>query len=639
MTTFSSQIRNGTGSFHLELRQESQSVSSNSSVVSYKLYIKGKDGYGFWNMFNSGKTDIYIDGSRVHYQTGRNFDLRGGGTQQLASGTTTVKHNDDGSKSFNFSASLWSSSATGSLDRSFSLAKIPRASDFYTTTGGGSRTWDFTAGDVVSFRIDRKAASFSHTLKYVVGDISTNLFTKSSFSSYDWKNSMDFFTTNMKSSKSMDVYFYLDTYDGNTLIGQAKHYITIKAPDFAKPSIDSLTFEEANRTKAGIIGSSPFYQILTDLRVLTKARGKYGASINTVSVKFLGQYRYGESVVFEEANVEGTSRVEVSVTDSRGFSSSLSKEVVFKAYKLPNISFFNAYRDLSNSKVGKARLSLESTVIGYKNPLNVVVELAEKGSSFWRTVYSATVGNGKFNGEVNLGTKLDDFKAYDVRARVNDKFKSHVAIAVVPATNQSLVIGANKPIVGIGRVPDIDKGLEVDGLIQVDGDGQKKIRLRGSKSSGAMVEWDIDGNTDWLASWGGGLNFGGNVHFRDSIYIKNGIKPYDRISPYNISLQGLSGSLKATKDPLGNVHVWGKVTIKSSEACRRWQVWGRLPSSWGPRIMTPLNATTGSFALNGVVVDSKGQIFWVAEKNGTYTPSVGDGVEFDTIYRAGDSDW
>ena len=169
MATFSSNIRNGTGIFKLELRQKSQSISNNTSTVSYKLYIQGKNGYGFWNKFNSGKTDIYIDGNRVHYQTGRNFDLRGGGTQQLASGTTTVKHKDDGTKSFKFSASLWSSSATGSLSGNFTLSKIPRASEFYFTDSNGRKVSEIGINDNVNIVINKKSSSFRHTVRYKVG--------------------------------------------------------------------------------------------------------------------------------------------------------------------------------------------------------------------------------------------------------------------------------------------------------------------------------------------------------------------------------------------------------------------------------------------------------------------------------------
>ena len=164
MATYSASIRNGTGTIHLEIRQQSQSIANNTSTVYYNLYIKGKGGYGFWNKYHTGKTSVVINGSTVHSQTGRDFDIRNGGIQQLASGTTTVKHNEDGSKSFSFSASLWSSSATGSISGNFTLSKIPRKSDFYVKNENGSGITRFYAGDKIKVEINKKVSSFTHTL-------------------------------------------------------------------------------------------------------------------------------------------------------------------------------------------------------------------------------------------------------------------------------------------------------------------------------------------------------------------------------------------------------------------------------------------------------------------------------------------
>ena len=65
MTTYSASIRNGTGTIHLEIRQESQSIANNTSTVYYRLYIQGKGGYGFWNNYHTGKTSVVINGSTV----------------------------------------------------------------------------------------------------------------------------------------------------------------------------------------------------------------------------------------------------------------------------------------------------------------------------------------------------------------------------------------------------------------------------------------------------------------------------------------------------------------------------------------------------------------------------------------------
>lgn len=477
MATYSSKIRNGTGTIHLEIRQQSQSIANNTSTVYYKLYIKGEDGYGFWNKYHTGKTSVVINGYTVHSQTGRDFDIKYGGTQQLASGTTTVKHNNDGSKSFSFSASLWSSSATGSISGNFTLSKIPRASSFSLQNTSGTNISSIYAGNTVKIAINKKVSFFTHTIKVSYSGTGETLVNKTTSSSVNWTNSENVMTNYMKSLKSMNLTFTLETYDGSTRIGSSSKSLTLNVPSSAGPVINSVNVTEVNTNKINIIGETPFFQLLSDLNVITDADAKYGASIKNINVSLGSITRTGSNVKLEDINLSGDQNIKVTVQDSRGFSASTTKIINLSPYSLPNISFFNAYREETNTKYASARIALESTVIDNKNPLEVKVDVAEKDSTSWKNVYSATVGNGKFNGTISLGGGFNDYKAYDVRLSISDKFKRHQAMGNIPSTSQSLVIGANKPVVGVGKVPEIDKGLEVDGDIYLNGDIYKPNSL------------------------------------------------------------------------------------------------------------------------------------------------------------------
>lgn len=531
MTTYSASIRNGTGTIHLEIRQQSQSIANNTSTVYYRLYIQGKGGYGFWNKYHTGKTSVVINGSTVHSQTGRDFDIRNGGIQQLASGTTSVKHNEDGSKSFSFSASLWSSKATGSISGNFTLSKIPRASSFSLQNASGTNISSIYAGNTVKIAINKKVSSFTHTIKLSYSGTSETLVNKTTSSSVNWSNSEKVMTNYMQNLKSMNLTFTLETYDGSTRIGTSSKNLALNVPSSASPTINSVNVTEANQNKINIIGETPFYQLLSDLNVITNASGKYGASIKNISVSLGNLTRTGSNVVLENINLKGDQNIKVTVQDSRGFSASTTKTINLSPYAMPNISFFNAYREETNTKYASARISLTSTVIENKNPLEVKVDVAEKDSSSWRNVYSATVGNGAFNSTISLGGGFDDFKAYDVRLTIADKFKRHQAISSIPTTSQSLVIGANKPVVGVGRVPThIDKGLEVDGDICLN----RAIKPHGE--AGKVIDLKL---TD-----------------------------------------GLSGFIKTIKDPLGGVRIWGKVDVTNSNPIKKYYTWATLPKGY-----------------------------------------------------------
>lgn len=649
MTTYSSNIRNGTGTIKLEIRQDSQSIADNTSTIYYNLYIQGKSGYGFWNEFNSGQTSVYINGNRVHYQTGRNFNIQGGGTQQLASGTTTVKHNEDGSKSFTFSASLWSSSATGSISGNFNLSKIHRKSDFSVKDASGKTISSFYAGDKIAIEIDKKVSSFNHTLSIKYLDQEETLISKTTATSLAYTTSNKIMENYMQNLRSMPIEFVVNTYDGNTSIGYEVKRLTINVPSSAGPVIDSIDVKEANNNKINIIGETPFYQLLSNLNIITKASAKYGASIKSISVSLGNLTKTGSNVVLENVNLKGNQNIKVTVNDTRGLSTSTTKTISLSPYDMPNIAFFNSYRTETNTKYANGRLAITSTVIDTKNPLYVKVDVADKGSSSWRNVYSATVGNGKLNDTISLGGGFDDFKAYDVRLTIADKFKRHQAISNIPATSQSLVIGATKPIVGIGKVPNIDKGLDIKDFAQIEGNNQKKLSFKGTRDSGSLIEWNTDGTqTNRICSWGGKLSFGGSdVSFREGIQVSNDlylggdIKPSDseKSKEYNVILNDMTGYIKCTKDPLSNVHIWGKVKISGTYPTGRWKVWGKIPKNWAPRVTVPLPSTNDSRTIDGIAITADGDITWIAQLNNSYSPSVGDSFVLDYIYRAGDGDW
>lgn len=589
MATYSKTINNGWGTFNLELRQTGQSIANNTSTVSYKLYISSRNNASFYNNYHTGKTSIVINGATVHNQTGRDFNVSRGGSQQLASGTTTVKHNEDGSKSFSFSASIWASNFSGNISGNFSLTKIPRKSDFYVKNENGSGISRFYAGDKVKVEINKKVSSFTHTLSIKYLDKEETLISKTRSSNIYYTDSYKIMENYMQNLRSMPIDFVLRTYDGNTEIGYELKRLSIDVPDMAKPTINKVEVKEDNQNKINIIGQTPFYQLLSDLNVITDASAKYGASIKNINVSLGSITRVGSNVKLEDINLSGDQDIKVMVQDSRGFSTSTTKSINLSPYAMPNIAFFNAYRNQSNTKYASARISLTSTVINNKNPLEVRVDVAEKDSNSWRNVYSATVGNGAFNSTISLGGGFDDYKAYDVRLSISDKFKRHQAISNIPATSQSLVIGANKPVVGIGKVPSIDKGLEVDGDIFLNGE----IKLFGE--AGKIINLNL--------------------------------------------ANGLSGFIKTRKDAFGGVSIWGKVKVNNSSPIKKYYTWATLPSGYNCNRF--IGFSLYSYVLNGRIniipgmgLTDDGRIRYIGINNEYDKLETGSTNEFNIYFKA-----
>lgn len=599
MATYSAYLSGGAwGVIYLELTQVSQNIANNTSNVYYKFYTKSRSSSGgFYNYYHTGKTGVVINGKTVHNQTGRDFDVRNGKVQQLSSGTTTVAHNENGTKSFSFSASLWSSGGSGNINGNFTLSKIPRKSDFTVKNENGSGITRFYAGDKIKVEINKKVSSFTHTLSIKYLNKEETLISKTSSTNIYYTNSDKIMENYMQNLRNMPIDFVLNTYDGNTRIGYVVKRLTIDVPSSASPDINSVDVTEVNQNKINIIGSSPFYQLLSDLKVSTNASGKYGATIKNISVSLGNYIKSGSNVILDNVNLKGDQNIKVTVQDSRGFSASTTKTINLSPYNLPNISFFNAYREETNTKYASARIALTSTVIENKNPLSVKVDVAEKDSNTWRNVYYATVGNGAFNSTISLGGGFDDYKAYDVLLTIKDKFKDHQAISNIPATSQSLVIGANKPVVGIGKVPEIDKGLEVDGLLKVNGG----IKMSGDISS-------IFAN------------------YREIIGL--------------ILSDGLSGYIAARKDPFGGVYVWGQVTINNTKPTGYWYSWTKLPENLRPDFDIPfvMNCDrdgNNTYNLPGMICRQNGDICYVGIRgvNAGDKPEVGFTCNISFYYK------
>lgn len=114
----------GTIGLNLSWSITSQSTANNTSTIKWTLKSNGSMSSGAWVM--GGPISVYINGTRVLHQTGR-FHVNGSGGYKK-SGTTTVTHNADGSKtvSMSVSAALYSTSQNCTASGSFALTKINR---------------------------------------------------------------------------------------------------------------------------------------------------------------------------------------------------------------------------------------------------------------------------------------------------------------------------------------------------------------------------------------------------------------------------------------------------------------------------------------------------------------------------------
>ena len=109
-----------------------QNVSKNQSTISWNVKSFGQAS-NFWYM--AGNFKVVIDGSTVYSSSDR-IKLYGNGATTVATGSKTLTHNNDGTRSFSVSlqAGIYYVAVNVSGSGSFTLDKIARTPSAPTST-------------------------------------------------------------------------------------------------------------------------------------------------------------------------------------------------------------------------------------------------------------------------------------------------------------------------------------------------------------------------------------------------------------------------------------------------------------------------------------------------------------------------
>lgn len=336
MATFTS----GAGLYTLILNVNevggSSNITNNTSNVSWSLQLRADRGYCQWNP-GPGDFEVRIDGALVW--SAQNPSLWYGGYPQtltIASGTRTVGHNSDGSKTVycegkyiaNSTANYLPSSST--CGGNLGLSTIPRASSFDTITGdtiGGSQT----------INISRKSSSFTHNLWYKVENgewtsIGTGIGTSKTWTIPKSLNN------EIPNSTTLTLTYLLRTYNGSTQIGgDVTKTFNVNYSGQA-PSAGTTSINYTNLFNNEFIAN---YSIATIS--YSGYGGVYGSTIKSAQISFNGSWR-GTTEYSTGRLTAGTYNYQGVVTDSRG-KTAYSPQKSFTCYQINNPSIsINAYR-------------------------------------------------------------------------------------------------------------------------------------------------------------------------------------------------------------------------------------------------------------------------------------------------------
>ena len=373
----------------------------------------------------------------------------------MASGSTTVGHNADGTKSFSFSATFNPNNGLHgviTVSGNISLANIPRASSVSAVSG--------TIGSGVTINISRASDSFTHKVRYqwgnTSGDIASNVGT-----SVTWTIPLAF-ASQIPNATSGSGTVFVDTYNGGTLIGTKSTSLTATVPASMVPTLSGVTLSDSNATAGSLVPGNSFVQIISNIKVaFSGAAGTYGSTINGFRAEIVGKNASTTSNggTLGAMNWTGAATVRAYVTDSRGRQSAARDVTIDVLPYHPPVLSFDVSRVGTTSSTLQIRRRAKIAPLKVNNVQKNVLTLTFKVAEVGTNTYTPDNGSANaslttqwelVNSEANLAGTYIGSKSYVVIGTLSDKF-STVEFKAEIAT-ESVVMSYSRNGVGIGKI-------------------------------------------------------------------------------------------------------------------------------------------------------------------------------------------
>ena len=450
-------------SIELSLSETSTSIENNTSTISYTLKIKSGN-YSYAD-YGTGYS-VYINGTRVAYlaDNGMDTSLSANSSLTLKTGTTTVTHNNDGTKTVNVSASVSipeGSYGPGDMSCSgtWALTTIPRASTLTipTLTIGSAATLTVTAAD----------NSFTHKITYSFSGLSGTIATLGAgVSTTSWTPPNTFYNK-LPNSTSGTVNITLKTYSGGTEIGSNTYEATVKVGSGIKPTAPTVTVQPVN-TNAWINSQGLYVGGYSQVKVTTSASPGTGASISsyTISGAFSGTGTPYTSGVLSS----GTKTIKVTATDSRGRTNNTTTTVTFLSYSYPGFSTFKATRGTY------AGGSWTSNVNGDHIRVEAVpsVALSAEGNTATVTVKIGATTPDATSGNYYYFTSTNATTAYTITGTVTDSVGNTTTRGIsVSSIAVPFNIDVDLPGASFGMIAQTANRLEIADTWALVGNGKQ----------------------------------------------------------------------------------------------------------------------------------------------------------------------
>lgn len=430
--------------FTLTVSEASYSITDNTSSVSFSFQILPINTSWNWELWGD-KISYSITINGTNY-SGTIPAYDGYSTVTLKSGSLTVAHNADGTKSISYSFSVTDNtgqtytSGNASASGTLALTTIPRA-----TTPTLSAT-SVTMGSSVTITMTPASSTFKHKIRYAFGSVKDSVAGLSIGENFTATGTTTATLTpptslgsQIPNAMSGVCTISCFTYNSSgTHIGTKTVNLTLNVPAY-DPFIDSIVLAGNN------LLSSTYVEGKSTLAVDIVAWASYGASITAYSSVVDGKTYTGRTFTTSVLS-SGTQNVKVTVTDSRGRTSTITNAgVTVYAYSNPYITTFTLARQTDGTTVIATLVGGVSSVNG-KNAKTFAVTL----NGVTKTITSST---NTVNGTATF-TGVSTDQTFEAVAKITDSYTSVSKTAILPTVAVTMDFYKDGNGIALGKVAE-----------------------------------------------------------------------------------------------------------------------------------------------------------------------------------------
>lgn len=448
MATVSKTLNGGNEAptLRLTITPKSYNVEANTTPVDYSFEILRPSPISS----NTSKSfTVNIGGQTISGRT----TIGGSGTKVLASGTVTISHNNDGTKTINFGFTMaveitWSGTYNGTISASASsaLPTIPRATKPVVNSN------IITIGETLNITLNRASSNFTHNLKLQIGSAVFQI-AQEVTTSYDYTLPMDLCNYITEGVSSGGV-LWCETYQGDKHIGSSSINLTVKVPLSVVPSVSSVTVEDISTVDIGAL-----VQGISKIRVTIATSGAYGSVVKD-KTSTLDGITYKSNFETDILMFNGSKNIETIVTDSRGRQIKKITPVNVLEHYTPKINSFTVERCNTDGTLNSSGKCAKITYSYDIAPLNNLNTVSVKFTSGQTQITEITTGYTSESTYIT-GEIFDIDNSHEIVMTVTDKFSSVTASALLETDKTTFDIHSSGQGMAFGKVAETENLFDV----------------------------------------------------------------------------------------------------------------------------------------------------------------------------------